>query len=98
MNNRNLASAFAKGADKGQGSHMFIERGVIYSYGHHFPIAIRVGGRVLVNADKYSPSTSRHQSYVRSALSVDGALVSAVNTDTIKKFVSGIKGYYETDI
>lgn len=34
---------------------------VLYSYGHHFPMAVRVGWRYLINGDKYSNTTSRHQ-------------------------------------
>lgn len=46
---------------------------VIYSYGDHFPMARFIGsydGRrvILVNADKYSVSTSQHQGAVMAAL------------------------------
>lgn len=62
-----------------EGGTIFAERGpdgfasTIYSYGRHFPMAEVIRERerplfVLVNADRYSPTTSRHQSCVRSAL------------------------------
>lgn len=38
---------------------------VVYSYGHHFPIYIFAGGQWFANEDKYSQSTSRHQSQAR---------------------------------
>lgn len=37
-------------------------RYVVYSYGKHFPMYIYEGGEWYANIDKYSPSTSRHQS------------------------------------
>lgn len=35
---------------------------VVYSYGEHFPMYVWDGARWLGNDDKYSPSTTRHQS------------------------------------
>ena len=37
-------------------------RYVVYSYGKHWPLFIYEGGHWYANIDKYSPSTSRHQS------------------------------------
>ena len=70
VGHQDLAINFASGFTKGTGSRMFIEGDVIYSYGRHFPIALRLKDNIfLVNIDKYSSSTSRHQSYVISAIS-----------------------------
>jgi hypothetical protein len=46
---------------------------VVYSYGHHFPMyAYDAEAREWFgNADKYSPTTSRHQSYARPDSSVE---------------------------
>lgn len=68
MNNRRLVEQFAQGARKGTGSHMFIEDDAIYSYGRHFPVARRTPQGVLFNPVKFSNTTNRHQSLVRSAL------------------------------
>lgn len=38
---------------------------VVYSYGTHFPVAVYKNGVWLVNEDKYSRTTSKHQGYVR---------------------------------
>lgn len=35
---------------------------VVYSYGYHFPMYVWDGSVWLENSDKYSRSTSRHQS------------------------------------
>ncbi len=69
MNNKQVARAFANGATKGKGSNLFIDGNAIYSYGYHFKIAVRNDdGTFWVNPEKYSKSTSRHQSYVRQAI------------------------------
>lgn len=52
-------------------SNIIAERDTLYSYGRHFPMvtALRDGsGAVrlfLLNGDRYSPTTDRHQSHVR---------------------------------
>ena len=60
-----LIERFTKGATGGSASNLFIEDDVIYSYGHHFPLAIRKDWgndiRYLINADRNSVSTSAHQ-------------------------------------
>ena len=50
-----------------KGSHTFAEwkNGLIYfvySYGYHFPMYAYKAGQWYANRDKYSVSTSRHQS------------------------------------
>lgn len=68
MKHRELAESFASGATSGRGSRMFIENGVIYSYGHHFPVAKKCIGYYLFNKSGYSSSTSKHKDCVRFAL------------------------------
>src|SRR5215204_3684818 len=49
--------------------NVYFESTAIYSYGSHFAMARFAGrGVVLVNANGYSVSTSRHQRYVADAL------------------------------
>lgn len=68
--NSEVAHRFATGiGERCTGSHMFFEGNVIYSYGHHFPMAIKWNGYVLYNDDSYSVSTSKHQGYVLGACS-----------------------------
>ena len=43
---------------------LYREGGVLFSYGEHFPLAVHVGNYFLINADRYSNSTSKHQSYL----------------------------------
>lgn len=54
--------------------NVFCEDGTLYSYGRHFPVAtLRTlddgTAIVLFNPDRYSVSTSKHQSYARGAVS-----------------------------
>jgi hypothetical protein len=68
--NSEVAHRFATGiGERCTGSHMFFEVNVIYSYGYHFPMAIKWNGYVLYNDDSYSVSTSKHQGYVLGACS-----------------------------
>ena len=55
----------------------------VYSYGYHFPMAVFDGYEWYVNEDKYSPSTSRHQTYIRQAVSGEAA-----STTYLKRLIS----------
>lgn len=52
------------------GNNVFCLDNVLYSYGHHFPLAVYLGNKspiqFITNSDKYSNSTSRHQGITRS--------------------------------
>lgn len=37
------------------------QRLVLYSYGYHFPLALKLSNAFIVNKNKYSMTTSRHQ-------------------------------------
>ena len=47
---------------------------IVYSYGHHFPMYIYDAQRDMWfgNSDKYSQTTSRHQSKARPSQDIDG--------------------------
>jgi hypothetical protein len=52
-----------------EGSNVFFRDNVLYSYGFHFPLAIKgIDGMIIVNGDKTSVSTSKHQSILQRAL------------------------------
>lgn len=54
----------------------------VYSYGEHFPMAV-YDGKWFVNKDKYSPTTSRHQSLVSQALC--GSVTTRVDTKCLQR-------------
>jgi len=49
-------------ATRGKASNMFVDGNILYSYGYHFPLLVRLDWGYLQNADRYSPTTSQHQS------------------------------------
>lgn len=63
----------AQSQNEGRAGNIFFRNATIYSYGHHFPMAriytvTDTGERVaLINPNRYSVSTAKHQSYTRSA-------------------------------
>lgn len=88
VTHEDLAISFANGSKKGKASRMFIDGRAIYSYGYHFPIAFRLRvGEYLFNKDSYSASTSRHKSYVRSAVGEE-EIVAEVSTSELKRAIS----------
>lgn len=48
--------------------NVFFEDDTIYSYGYHFPLAIRLPWGFLLNGDTPSSTTAKHQADVRSAV------------------------------
>lgn len=95
MTNQDVAKNFARGDNKGHTENMYIEGNTIYSYGSHFPIAVRtgktteVGGGeiVLFNSDGYSNTTRRHESHVRSALHNGWYQLIEVPTEILKEYI-----------
>src|SRR5881397_2150261 len=57
-NQSTLVRKYADGATRGKASAMFVDGDGLYSYGHHFPLAIRRTDRrtvwYLLNGDRYS--------------------------------------------
>lgn len=47
---------------------LYFNGAIIYSYGHHFPIARHLGSCILFTTECYSITTSQHKSKVRNAI------------------------------
>ncbi len=45
---------------------LYFTRNVLYSYGNHFPLAVDLGDCYMLNGDRYSITTSQHQSLAHS--------------------------------
>lgn len=59
-----VVKRYKDGKTKGTASHMFIEGDVVYSYGHHFPLVVRLkNGGYLVNGDRRSVTTTQHSGH-----------------------------------
>ena len=78
FDNSQLAHVWAQRTqDEGRttNKNMFFSGDTIYSYGRHFPVATFIDEKstgetyVIYNNDSYSVSTTKHQSYVRRAVS-----------------------------
>tara|TARA_R100000808_G_scaffold23024_1_gene50580 strand:+ start:1365 stop:1658 length:294 start_codon:yes stop_codon:yes gene_type:complete len=55
---------------------------IVYSYGFHFPIYIKYKNTWFENSDKYSVSTSKHQSQAR-----PNAKTKLLNTNQMKQLI-----------
>lgn len=68
---KELIHQWAHGAPDAKCGNVFHKSGTLYSYGHHFPVAriVEIEGApvALFNPDRYSVSTSKHQSFARGA-------------------------------
>jgi hypothetical protein len=62
LSNEDAVRAFAAGRSGNSKNVFHDDHGRLYSYGHHFILAVRLNGNYLINGDTYSPSTSRHTS------------------------------------
>ena len=82
MTNRELCNKWAMGqVFNGSASNktLIVEDGKIYSYGKHFLAAQFLdNGTAQVNSRKYSSTTSKHCSYIRSALASAGVTFEVV--------------------
>jgi hypothetical protein len=68
--NQQLVNAFATFQSfDGKANNIYFSRTTIFSYGYHFPIATRTDKATFFNISKYSNTTAKHQSLVRTALS-----------------------------
>ena len=60
-----IISEFVDNKKELNGSNLYAENNVIYSYGLHFPLLVRNNDDLLImNSDKYSITTSKHQSEI----------------------------------
>ena len=62
FNQKEIIDRIMDGKTNGTASNMFIKGDVMYSYGRHFPLLVRTPWGNVLNADKYSVTTSQHQS------------------------------------
>ena len=101
-NHNEVAHSWAhKQNTKTRGGNMFHERGVIYSYGYHFPIASHVTSprtgenMVMFTNDSYSVSTSKHISITRGAIP---AGVQVLETSDPAAYAKGYTSQIRRDI
>jgi hypothetical protein len=73
MTNYEVVRSFVEEGRHRRGGNVFADErdGALYSYGYHFPLAVRLPDGFLVNGSHVSQSTTRHQSFAFGVL--DGA-------------------------
>jgi len=90
VKNEDVIEAFAQGKREGKTKHLFIEGNVLYSYGYHFPIAIRLWEvdtyKYIINSDRYSMTTSRHQNALIRAIGGKKNIIKEVPTDRMENY------------
>ena len=97
MNRKEVCESFAAQCPaRGKASSMYYDGPVAYSYGEHFPLAIittKPGAvnAATFNADRYSPTTSRHQSTMRAALRERGYVITEADTATLKALAREVR-------
>lgn len=64
MKNQQVCLSFVQGDRTAKTKNLFIEGSVLYSYGYHFPLCIRLQNGFIVNADGYSKTTGNHKGYL----------------------------------
>lgn len=50
--------------EKIKAKHLFFEQDVLYSYGSHFPLCIRLKDCWIINTDGYSMTTNTHKGHL----------------------------------
>lgn len=65
-----ITNAFTNRKD-GKCSSVFAENGDVYSYGYHYPLLFRVGGKAIRNVRGYSNTTQRHIMWSRDVEAID---------------------------
>ena len=96
MKNSQVAETFVNRRvwkeEKVEGSNFFIEGNVVYSYGHHFPLAIRLENNIfLLNGNGYSKTTGKHKGVVRREIEKQGFKYYVLTTDELKAIID--KGF-----
>jgi hypothetical protein len=64
--------------------NVFFEQDVLFSYGYHFPMAVRLKDGWIINKSKCSSTTSKHQYYLKRLISGN---IQEMNTHDLKEFL-----------
>jgi len=102
-NHQTVVETWAEGMqNEGRGGNIFFEKEIIYSYGHHYPMAKIYQNLVLLNSNSYSVSTCKHRGFVRTIFHHRGIPIIEVpdvtnlhNIDNLKYLKTKYKEYYK---
>lgn len=67
LTNQQIFREFVNGTQNAKTAHgtLYIENGVLYSYGKHWPLAVKVKETFYINGSKYSRTTSKQTTQLR---------------------------------
>ena len=85
-----ITDAFVAGAKTGSAGRLQIKGDVIYSFGLHFPLGIRIkrkGIDFIVNSDRYSSSTAIHKKLLVESIRAQGKLYSESTTAAMQGII-----------
>lgn len=89
VKNEDIIKNFIRGLEKGRTQNLFISENVLYSYGYHFPISLRVkdgdGFKFVSNLSKYSQTTSTIQNKFK--YFADNKILTSLNTNDLKSII-----------
>jgi hypothetical protein len=87
MNNGDVCKEYING-DIAKGNNLFVEGNILYSYGYHFPLAIRLilgkKYKFIINSDKYSVTTSKHKFLLLNKIDKED-IIKECNTQEMQK-------------
>lgn len=96
MSNSGAVMAFVKGSRGGGSENVWAEGDILYSYGLHFPLLVRCDWGMLMNADRYSVTTSQHQGRCFEHATIQVAF-SALNR-VITRGIHGAQEYLKVEL
>ena len=71
--NFDVVNEFINGNDeKVKAGHLFFEGKILYSYGGHFPLCIKLSNGYIVNSNGYSNTTAKHKGILIRAITNEG--------------------------
>ena len=92
LSNKNVCHRFIIGCTHGGSRHLFIEEDVLFSYGSHYPLAIRVKDddrEFIINDTKYSQTTTGHRTaFLDECFEDNGKIISHATTKRMLEYVS----------
>ena len=70
VKNQDVINSFVNGNNENlKTPNIFIEDSVLYSYGYHFPMSLKLSNGFVLNSSGYSMTTAKHKGFLARALS-----------------------------
>jgi hypothetical protein len=93
-NSKFISKYFACPHEDRHYGNLLTEGGVLFSYGHHFPLAVPIPGGYLLNGDRYSVTTTQHQGETRDAARQHDAKVCIIPFSALNEAIPETRMHY----